>query len=90
MLKCESVVKWLANSFIAGGGHWVCPGRQFGKMEIMLTLALIVTKFDFEFVQWTNLDGTGPSRPGKNDRRYAGSIAMFPDRDIAFRWRKMR
>lgn len=82
--------KFLVNWRVAGGGHWVCPGRHFGKMEIMLALALIVTKFDLEFVQWTHLDGTNSDRPAQNDRRYAGSIAMFPDRDVSFRWRKIR
>ncbi|KAH6655953.1 cytochrome P450 [Truncatella angustata] len=76
--------------FPYGGGHWVCPGRHFGKMEIMLALALIVTKFDLEFVQWTHLDGAESDRPAQNDGRYAGSIAMFPDRDLSFRWRKIR
>lgn len=72
----------------AGGGFWVCPGRHFGKMEIMLALALIVAKMDLEFLRWTQLDGTESSRPALNDSRYAGSVAMFPDRDLSFRWRK--
>ncbi|ROV92191.1 hypothetical protein VMCG_09275 [Cytospora schulzeri] len=74
--------------FPYGGGYWLCPGRHFGKMEIMLALALIVAKRDLEFVGWTNLDGTKSDRPARNDLRYAGSIAMFPDRDVCLRWRK--
>ncbi|ETS76480.1 hypothetical protein PFICI_11867 [Pestalotiopsis fici W106-1] len=74
--------------FPYGGGYWVCPGRHFGKMEIMLALALIVIRFDLEFVKWTNLDGSETDRPAVDDKRYAGSIAMFPDRDLCFRWRK--
>ncbi|KAK4150069.1 hypothetical protein C8A00DRAFT_18357, partial [Chaetomidium leptoderma] len=73
-----------------GGGYWVCPGRHFGKMEIMLALALMVTKLDLEFVEWTNLDGTKADGPARDDRRYAGAIAMFPDRDMTLRWRRRR
>ena len=57
-------------------------------MQIMLALALIVTKFDLEFIRWTRLDGTESDRPAKNDSRYEGVIGMLPDRDLVFRWRK--
>jgi len=79
----------LASQKTAGGGYWVCPGRYFGKMEIMLALALIVTKFDLEFLQWKHLDGAESDWPARIDSRYVGSITMFPDRDISVRWRKI-
>jgi hypothetical protein len=75
--------------FPFGGGFWVCPGRHFGKMEILLSIALLVSEYDFDFVEWLSLDGQGGEREPQSDKTYAGQIAMFPDRDLRFRWRKI-
>jgi cytochrome P450 len=45
--------------FPYGGGITMCPGRHFAKLEIMGTLALLVTRFDIEVVGWVKHDGTG-------------------------------
>ena len=66
----------------------MCPGRHFAKQEIMLAIAVLVTKFDMEFVEWTMPDGGKSDRPPLDDRRFAGFIAMSPDRDVKVRWRK--
>ncbi|KAK3302662.1 cytochrome P450 [Chaetomium strumarium] len=88
--KMQFAMRGRPSSFFPyGGGYWVCPGRHFAKMEIMLALALMVTKFDFEFVEWTNLDGTKSDRPARDDRNYAGIIAMVPDRDMTFQWKRI-
>ncbi|RYP42015.1 hypothetical protein DL768_010408 [Monosporascus sp. mg162] len=75
--------------FPFGGGVSICPGRQFAKHEMFTTLALIVSKFDLEFVKWTKLDGSPSDRPGANDESYAGGGAMPPDRDMKVRWRRI-
>ncbi len=75
---------------ISGGGVSICPGRHFAKQEIMLTLAMLVTRFDVEFVEWTSRDRTTKSdRPAQDDLRYSGSAAMPPDRDMKVRWRRL-
>ena len=67
----------------------MCPGRHFAKQEIMATLAIIVTTFDVEFIEWTSLDGkTKSDRPAKDNLAYSGSAAMPPDRDMKVRWRR--
>ncbi|KAJ5998693.1 cytochrome P450 [Penicillium sp. IBT 35674x] len=33
-----------------GGGHHPCPGRHFSRLEILLTIALLVTSYDCEIL----------------------------------------
>ncbi|ROV94494.1 hypothetical protein VSDG_05895 [Cytospora chrysosperma] len=72
-----------------GGGVSICPGRQFAKHEMLITLGLIVSKFDLELVEWTTMGGSTSDRPGKNDERFAGGGAMPPDRDLKVRWKRI-
>ncbi|KAK2604000.1 hypothetical protein QQS21_003836 [Conoideocrella luteorostrata] len=72
--------------FPYGGGYVMCPGRHFAKQEIIMAIATIVTKFDVDFVEWVNEDGTKSDRPAQDDKRYAGFIAMSPDREMKIRW----
>ncbi|EUC42425.1 hypothetical protein COCMIDRAFT_103526 [Bipolaris oryzae ATCC 44560] len=75
--------------FPYGGGYVMCPGRHFAKQEILLAIAVMVTKFDIEFVGWKNLDGSNSNRSAQDDRRFAGFIAMSPDREMEIRIRKV-
>ncbi|KAH8203207.1 hypothetical protein TruAng_002612 [Truncatella angustata] len=76
--------------FPFGGGISICPGRQFAKHEMLATLGLIISKFDLESAEWTNLDdGSTSDRPGVNDQRFAGGGAMPPDRDMKVRWKRI-
>ncbi|KAK3328242.1 cytochrome P450 [Cercophora scortea] len=72
----------------SGGGFVMCPGRHFAKQQILLVVAVLVTKFDIELVEWTNHDGSASDRPALDDRRYAGFVAMSPDREMKIRWRR--
>ncbi|EMD85896.1 hypothetical protein COCC4DRAFT_146681 [Bipolaris maydis ATCC 48331] len=76
--------------FPYGGGYVMCPGRHFAKQEILLAVAVMVTKFDIEFVEWKNSDGSKSDRPAQDDRRFAGFIAMSPDREMEVRIRKIK
>lgn len=44
-----------------GGGPRICPGRHFAKRQIMLTLAMLVSRFDVEFV------GDAEAKPNMKD-----------------------
>jgi hypothetical protein len=55
-----------------------------------MTIGLLVTKFDIEFVEWTYPDGRHSDRPALNDEQYAGAVAMPPDRDMKVRWKRIR
>jgi hypothetical protein len=66
----------------------MCPGRHFAKQEIMVAIATTVVKFDMEFVEWTQMDGSRSDRPAQNDKRYAGAAGMPPDREMVVRWRR--
>ncbi|KAI0105077.1 cytochrome P450 [Nemania sp. FL0031] len=68
--------------FPYGGGYVICPGRHFAKQEILLAIATLVSKFNFEFVEWVGSDGSPSQTPPRDDRNFAGFIAMHPDKDI--------
>ncbi|KAI0873439.1 cytochrome P450 [Hypoxylon argillaceum] len=74
--------------FPYGGGHLVCPGRHFAKQEIMMAIAVVVSMFDIEPVGWTTMDGIPATGPPKDNREYAGIVAMPPDLDMQIRWKK--
>lgn len=75
--------------FPYGGGASGCPGRYFAKQEILMALAMMVGRFDVEFVEWTHYDGTKSDREAQNDERYAGAAAMPPDRDLKIRVKRL-
>ncbi|KAI0179259.1 cytochrome P450 [Hypoxylon sp. FL1284] len=87
--QSQSAMKGRSASFLAyGGGHVMCPGRHFAKQEIMLAIAILVTKFEIEFVSWIRHDGSRSDRPAQDDQMYASFVAMPPDRDAITRWRR--
>lgn len=66
----------------------MCPGRHFAKQEIMLTIAVLASKFDWEFVEWVKMDGTPSSRPPQNNPHYVGAAGVPPDVDMKVRLRR--
>ncbi|RYP60258.1 hypothetical protein DL769_008192 [Monosporascus sp. CRB-8-3] len=87
--KPRFFMKGRPNSFFPyGGGYVMCPGRHFAKQEIIMAIAVVVTKFDIEFLEWVNADGTKSERPPQDDKSFAGFIAMSPDRDMKIRWKR--
>ncbi|KAK8062514.1 cytochrome P450 [Apiospora hydei] len=90
VLRPHFSVKARPTSFFPfGGGYALCPGRHFAKREIMMATAIIVAKFDIELVGWVAADGSLMEGPAMNDGRYAGAVAMPPDRDMRVRWRRL-
>ena len=66
----------------------MCPGLHFVKQEIMLAIAVLVTKFDIEFDEWLDSTGNSSDRPAQDDSKFAGFIAMSPDREMRMRWKR--
>lgn len=73
----------------AGGGVSVCPGRFFAKQDMMLVVAMMVSRFDIEFVKWTHRDGTPSDRPAENDVRWSGGASVPPDREMRVRMTRL-
>jgi hypothetical protein len=48
----------------------------------LVSIAVIVAKFDIELKEWTELNGTKSDQPDQDDLRYAGVIALPPDREM--------
>ena len=76
-------------AMLLGGGIAICPGRNFAKQEIMLTIAMFATRFDMEFVGWEKMDGTPSDRPAQEDPVFAGAAGIQPDRDMRVRWKRL-
>jgi len=74
--------------FPYGGGIHLCPGRHFAKQEIMVAIALMILRFDFEMLGYVKMDGTRSDRGPRLDEEFAGSGVMPPDRDMRVRLRK--
>lgn len=74
--------------FPYGGGNLICPGRQFAKHEMTLTVGLLLEKYDFEFSSWVKFDGTPSDRGAKHYWHYCGSGSAPPDRDMTIRIRR--
>jgi len=74
--------------FPFGGGHPICPGRYLAKQEILTATALLVSKFEFQVIGWTKLDGSPSDRPAEGDLRYSGVGAQPPDRDLKVRMKR--
>ncbi|KAI0469087.1 putative cytochrome P450 [Xylaria cf. heliscus] len=77
-----------SNFFPFGGGSPICPGRNFAKAEIFTMVALVIDRFDIDFVKWTKLDGTPSDRAAENDGRYSAAGVVPPDRDMIIRWKR--
>ncbi|RYP48689.1 hypothetical protein DL768_005469 [Monosporascus sp. mg162] len=87
--KPQFSMKGRPSSFFPyGGGYVMCPGRHFAKQEIIMAIAIVVTKFDIEFLAWVHADGSNSERPARDDKGFAGFIAMSPDRDMKIRWKR--
>lgn len=54
----------------------------------MLAVAMIASRFDIEFEDWVNFDGSRSERPPMNDKAYVGAGAVPPDRDMRIRWKR--
>lgn len=72
--------------FPFGGGANMCPGRYLAKSEILMTVALVVSRFDVEVVGWTTWDGSPSHRAAEGDIRFCGAGAIPPDREMKIRW----
>ncbi|KAI3322262.1 cytochrome P450 [Xylariaceae sp. AK1471] len=76
------------NFFPYGGGPSMCPGRFFAKQKFTTTIALLLVRFDIEFVEWTHPDGSRSDRGAESDRSCAGAVAIPPDRDMKVRLKR--
>jgi len=54
-----------------------------------MTLALLVARFDIEFVEWASFEGKRTEEPPCDDPKYSGAIAMPPDREMKIRWKRL-
>ena len=74
--------------FPFGGGSSMCPGRFFAKQEVLTAVAMMIVKFDIEFVELVHLDGKKSARGPEADVKGAGTGALSPDRDMTVRIRR--
>lgn len=83
------VVNGRVTDMIPGGGVSMRPGRHFAKQEILLTIAMLLSGFEFEFVEWVTMDGRESDRPPRNNPKYEGAGCMPPDGDMKVRMKRV-
>ncbi|KAF2829100.1 cytochrome P450 [Ophiobolus disseminans] len=76
-----------ASYFPYGGGFQTCSGRKFAKCEILTSVAMIISRFDVEFVEWVNPNGSRSERCAIDST--GNAVATHPDRDMKVRWRRL-
>jgi len=74
--------------FPFGGGTSICPGRFFAKQEVLIAVAIMILKFDIEFVKFIGHDGSDSDRGPETDTKNAGAGAVSPDRDLLVRLKR--
>ncbi|KAK4184524.1 cytochrome P450 [Podospora australis] len=84
-----SMDKRSGSFFPYGGGGPTCPGRNFAKAELFLTVGVLVSRVEMEFVEWLNPDGSHSDRAPSTGANYANAVAAGPDRDVKVRWRRV-
>ncbi|KAK8078438.1 hypothetical protein PG996_004608 [Apiospora saccharicola] len=72
--------------FPYGGGTAMCAGRNFAKAEVLLTVAILVSKLDIKFLEWLKPDGSPSDRPAWDDTWYTNAVAAPPDREMKVQW----
>ncbi|KFA54461.1 hypothetical protein S40293_07995 [Stachybotrys chartarum IBT 40293] len=74
-----------------GGGLSMCPGRNIGKVEVILCVSMLVQAFevDFSSVEWVKEDGSPSERPASDEDLYSNAMTIHPDREMRVRWRKL-
>ncbi|KAI9783662.1 MAG: hypothetical protein M1839_003510 [Geoglossum umbratile] len=71
--------------FPYGGGLFACPGRHFAKQELLAAVALMLIKFDFEFIGYVDRSGNSSTRGPKFMEHYESGGVVQPDRDLLVR-----
>lgn len=64
----------------------MCAGRNFAKAEVLLTVAILVSKLDNKFLEWLKPDGSPSDRPTWDDTWYTNAVAAPPDREMEGQW----
>ena len=68
--------------FPYGGGKTICPGRAFAKQEMIATVALVLSKFELNFVKFSDENGNSVEQfPGVRDA-VIGSLLLNPRGDM--------
>lgn len=65
----------------------MCAGRKYAKCEILTSVAMIVSRFEVQFIDWVNADGSRSNRPAVDST--GNAVASHPDRDMKVRWRRL-
>ena len=71
-----------------GGGNHMCPGRVFAKQEVLAAFAMVLLRYEFDFVDWVNpLSKDKKARFPQPKEGHVGVGVMLPDRDMRVRMR---
>ena len=74
--------------FPFGGGRTICPGRVFAKQEGLGALAMILLRFEFEVLGFTDKEGKAIDHFPGFANQYPGSGALMPGGDLKVKVRR--
>jgi len=81
--------------FPFGGGHYMCPGRTFAKQEVLGAVAVLMLKFDIEFVEFVKPLGEAFVPAGKSadgfprlNNGYSGNVVVGLEGDMKIKLRR--
>ncbi|KAH8709435.1 Cholesterol 7-alpha-monooxygenase [Beauveria bassiana] len=68
--------------FPYSGGESMCPGRNFAKQEILGTVAMILTAFDLQFIEYLDSKGNASNTFPSTVAYHLSAGVMVPDGDM--------
>lgn len=81
--------------FPFGGGHYMCPGRTFAKQEVLAAIAVLLLRFDIEFVEFVKRSGQGYTSAGREadgfpklKNGFAGNVVVGLEGDMKIKMTK--
>ncbi|THC96853.1 hypothetical protein EYZ11_003677 [Aspergillus tanneri] len=68
--------------FPFGGGHHMCPGRNFAKQEILGTVAVILLNFDVSFMSFVERQGDLVKQKGLDINGFPKMVRALPGNQV--------
>ncbi|KAI0126676.1 cytochrome P450, family 7, subfamily B [Xylariales sp. AK1849] len=68
--------------FPFGGGHHMCPGRNFARQEILGTVAVLLLNFDISFLSFVERKGDRVELKGSSIKEFPQMVDALPGNQV--------
>lgn len=83
-----SIARTTGKFFPFGGGKTICPGRIFAKQEAMGAFAMVLSRFEFDFVGYVDVDKKATDQFPGMPKAFPGSGTLSPGGDMVVKIRR--